>query len=144
MNFIYAAAGSLFRTLAQGLKHAVDRVLAALECRDNVLGGRLEEGNNVGDEFVLALECGKCFELIGSLEAFLYVSAFEFNFFVLITLDELCRYVARVTEHDSRRAFESLSDGLEVDAFVGEGFLEQVVLHHHQLNLLVEASTTQC
>ena len=50
--------------LRECLEYAVELVAARLKGRYNVLGGRLEKSDNVGDEFVLALDRSKCVELV--------------------------------------------------------------------------------
>ena len=45
---------------------------------NNVLGGRLEKSHNVGDKFVLALDCSKGVELVGAeIDGFFNVSCLE-------------------------------------------------------------------
>ena len=119
----------------------------ALESADNVLGGRLEQSHNVCDEFVLALDSGKCVELVGTeVNGFFDVSSLQQGqcvAFLNEVFEQFCRRVAHVGAHQRSRLLEC---GVEfgVIAFeVFESLAEELVLHNNQLDVGVEASTAK-
>ena len=99
----------------------------ALECRDNILGGRLEQGNDICDDLVLALECGQIVKLIGAhIEALFCIGGLERGDTVLAgLLDELGGDIGSVAEHQCRSALQARVKLGVVDIACLKCFLEK-------------------
>ena len=89
----------LFCFLFESFENTADGVACRLKSGDHILDRRLEQSDNVGDEFVLGLDVDKCFEVLGAhIEALLNVSTLEQRLLGILVggqelLDELGRGV---------------------------------------------------
>ena len=140
--------GELRFAFFESLEKTVDELTAvALECRYNVLDRALEECHNVGDEFLLALDCAESFEVFGTyVEAFFSISSLESgNGGLLIGyfLEELCGNICNVAEHYSSVALEAAIEGSEVYLRVFESLDKEIVLYNNHLNFLLKALATE-
>lgn len=133
--------------VGEGLQDAVELGTARSKSRYHVLGRRLQKGDDVGDELVLALDGSEGVELIctevnglfniGSLEGGEGVA------FLHEVLEELGGSVADVGAHQRGRLLESGIELGEVTVELFEGFVEEGVLDHEELDTGVEAGTAQ-
>ena len=100
MFFVCLLIGWLVFFLRECLEDAVKLGGAGLKSGYNVLGGRLQQGHNVGDKFVLALDGCQDFNLVGSqVCCLLDVSALEQRQRIALLderLEQLCRSVAYI------------------------------------------------
>ena len=133
----------------QCLEYAVNSILSALECRNDILRRRLEQSNQFGDEFVLGLDSAQELEiLLAYIDGFLYISSFELRLSLtgLVALgkllDEFSRHITRVAEHESGVALECLEDSC-IHALLLKRFLEQCILSNQEFDVLFEARATQ-
>jgi len=136
----------LLCALTQRLENAVDGRTSGLECAQNVLCRALEQSNQVCNKFVLALDVAEEVELLltyvsGTLDESSLQSGLSIRIFLVllgILLDQFCRHVARVAEHDGTVAFESVDESLfHLGTF--ESFGKEGVLHNVKLDLFLEA-----
>ena len=133
----------------QSLENTRDGVATGLQLGDNVLDGRLEQGDHIGDEFVLGFDADQLFQvLFANIEALLNISAFQDGLRDVlvasaIILDQLGRGVVGVRKHDG--GF-TLDDGEEL-GIIETRFLHSLdqegVLDHFQLDLTAEGKTAQ-
>ena len=133
--------------LRECLEDAVKFAGARLEGRNDILGRRLEEGDDVADEFVLALDSGKCVNLVGSdVGCFFNVCAFEGGKCVAFldkVLQEFCRGVAYVCAHKRGGTVESV---VELAVITVEGLkclVKKCVLDNDEFDVGVEAGTAE-
>ena len=128
----------------------MDGVGSRLECRNDVLRGRLQQGHDVGDNLVLALDGAQSVELVGTyIEAFLGIRCLQCGGRDTLWIlgdnlpEHLGRAVGDLREDDSSRALESAIEGCEVNLAGLESLVQKGVLHEHHLHLALEALTTQ-
>ena len=123
------------------LEDAVKLRSTGLETGDNVLGGRLEKIDNVGDELVLALDCAESVELVGTeVDCFFNVRAFELGQFVALlhkVFEELCGCITHVGAHQRLKLAVVTVEALEC-------LVEKCVLDYDKFDVGVEARTAQC
>ncbi len=119
---------------------------AALERADDVLGGRLEESDDVGDELLFALDSHERLEVVSTVDRLLYVSTLEDRLLVSSAelLDDLSGSIANVGEHDRGVAAEAAVEVSEFTIDGVDGLLEQGVLDNLELDLLLEADLAEC
>ena len=133
--------------LRECLKHTVESSSTGLESRNKVLCGALEECNHVGDKFVLALDGGKCVELICTeVYCLFYVSGFERGQCVALlyeVLEELRGSITYVGAHERSAAVEGTVKFAVVTFKVLECLVEKFVLHNHELDVGIVASATE-
>ena len=78
MIFFGFLIGVLVFFLRKSFEDAVELATTRSKGGNNVLGGRLEKSDNVGDEFVFALDGSESVDLIGTeINCFFYISALE-------------------------------------------------------------------
>lgn len=133
--------------LRECLEDAVELVAAGLKCGYNILGGRLEECDDVGDEFVLALDGSESVELVSSeVNGSFYISALESGQCVAFldeVLQELGGSVAHVGAHQRGGTVKGAIE-FGVVAFESlESLVEKSVLDHEELDVSVEACATE-
>ncbi len=118
---------------------------AALKCADDILGGRLEESDDVGDKFLLALDGDERLEIVGSVDRRLDVSTLKDRLLVGSSelLYELSGSVAYVGEHDGSIATEARVELSELTVNRADCLLDQRILNDLELNLLLEAGLAE-
>ena len=107
-----------FFFFGKGLDDSGELAASALKGGDNVAGGRLQQGDDVGDELFPGLDGCKFFELVSAYKcALLYVSTFEFGLpvkFLSNFLDKFRRGVGNLRKHDGRIALEDRKQLVEL------------------------------
>lgn len=118
---------------------------AALESADDVLGRRLEESDDVGDELLLALDSHESLEILRAVDGLLYIGALEYGLLIgsCELLDDLCGSIADVAEHDGGVASEAAVELAKLTIDLADGLLDQRVLDNLELNLLIEAGLAE-
>ena len=125
------------------------RATSVLESGDDVACRRLEESDDLADEFFLALDGRELFDLVSTYEStLLNIGTLEGGFVKLGLLgelfDEFCGSVGNLSVHDSAVAFENLGDLIQfgiVDLF--DHVIEKGVLDYFELDSLFEASAAE-
>ena len=132
----------------KSLEQAVDSRSSRLKSADNVLGRRLQQGDNVCDEFVFALDSSQGVELVGTeVDCFFNVCAFELGQFVALlhkVFEELCGCITHVGAHQRCRLFQGRVKLAVVTVEALEGLVEECVLDNDKFDVGVEARTAQC
>lgn len=118
-----------------------------LKGRNNVLGRRLQQRDDVADELVLALDFRKSIELVLTyVDSFLYISRFEAGkglVLFLHLLEELGRRVARVGAKQRSRAVKHRINFAEVEINALQSFVKQSVLYNDEFDVVLETSFAQ-
>ena len=136
------------RTIFQRLDQA-SQLVAGIQTADNILGRRLQQTDDLADEILLALQRGQRLELVVPFE---YVPVdkgrLQYGLFTIAGLtevgDDQSRLFGILGEQQRSYAvqgFVHAGKTLVVDAF--QGLLDQGVLSHLHLYLLVEADAAQ-
>lgn len=118
---------------------------AALESRDDILGGRLEQSDNVCDKLLFALDGDKLLESVCAIDRLLDESTLEDRLLVCggELLDDLSGRISDIGEHYSRVAGESGVEVGELAVYRLYSLLDEGVLDDHELDVPLEAETTQ-
>ncbi len=115
----------------------------------HILGRRLEQSDNIGDEFVLALDCSQRVKLISAkVDGFLYIGSLkqgELGVFIFLEdiFDELRGSIANIREHDGCSFLESGVDFRIVLVERLESLVEKSILDNKELDVGLVAGTAQ-
>lgn len=133
--------------LGEGFEDAMDGISTRLEGGNDILGRRLKQSHNVGDELVLALDIGKGLKLVfTNIDCLFNISGFQAGenvVFLAEALEELGRSVADVGTHQRACALEGGIKLLVVAIEGLQGLVEQSILDNHQLDVVLEALATK-
>lgn len=118
---------------------------AALEGGDDILGGRLEQSDNVCDKLLFALDSDKLLEGVCAIDRLLDESTFEDGLLICRgeLFDDLGGRVTDIGEHYSRVAGESGVEVGELAVYRLNSLLDKGVLDDHELDVPLKAETTQ-
>ena len=112
---------------------------AAGESGNNILGGRLKESHNIGDEFVLALDDSKGVELVGAnVNGFFYICCLERGERIVLfhkVLDKLCRSIGNLCAHQGCGTGKGGIEFAEITFEVFKSFVKKSVLYNNQLHV---------
>lgn len=136
------------RTIFQRLDQT-SQLVAGIQAADNILGRRLQQTDDLADKVLLALQRGQRLELI---VAFKHIpvdkGSLQYGLFTVAGLaeigDDQSRLLGILGEEQRRypvQGFVHPGETLVVDAF--QGLLDQGVLSHLHLYLLIEADAAQ-
>ena len=134
--------------LRKCFEDAVDSGGTTLKSADHILGRRLQKSDNIGDEFVLALDRSEGIQLVGAhVNGLFNVCAFEQGqgvAFLHEVLEEFGRSVTHVGAHQRGRLFQCRVKLGIIAIEALESFVEKRVLYNDQLDVGVETCATQC
>ena len=133
--------------LRKGFEDTVELAAAAGKSGNNILGGRLKESHNVGDKFVLALDCCKSVELISTeVNGFFNVCCLKSRKHIVLlhkVLDELGRCVSNLGAHQRSGACQCGIQFGVITFKTFESLAEKSILYYHELNISLGASATK-